>query len=229
MKNKTRPVADERVTQESHAVMAKNFHIGMLLLLLLLLVKAVAMLAGSTWHVLLPEAAGLLVGGVVCAAWMTIRRLWGRPDERIAAERAICLSTSWTVMHCVALLTATALLIIDGDSSLLYVLTMLAMTLIQYLTMGRMTRRGLYGSDAPDGVWKRLLPVLLAVLAVAPLMMWGMGLLRRQTYPGWAYAAVELILLGACLLGGLLAKRLTVRSAAQAEAQLRALEESDEE
>ena len=225
MKNKTRPVADERVTQESHAVMAKNFRIGMLLLLLLLLVKTVAILAGASWHVLLPEAAGLLVGGLVCVAWMTIRRLWGRPDERIAAERAICLSTSWTATHCAALLTATALLIMDDDRSLLYVLTMLAMTLIQYLTMGQMTRRGLYGGQAPDGVWKRLLPVMLAVRIIAPLMMWGMGLLRRQTYPGWAYAAVELILLGACLL----AKRLTIRSAAQVESQLRALEESDEE
>ena len=229
MENKTRAVADERVTQESHAIMAKNFRVGVLLLLLLLLVKAVTILAGSPWHTLLPEAAGLLVGGVVCVAWMTIRRLWGRPDERIAAERAICLSTSWTAMHCVALLTATALLIMDDDRSLLYVLTMLAMMLIQYLTMGRMTRRGLYGSNSPDGVWKRLLPVLMAVLVIAPAMLWGMGLLRRQTYPVWAYVVVELILLGACLLGGLLAKRLTLRSATQAESQLRALEESDEE
>lgn len=209
--------------------MAKNFRIGMLLLLLLLLVKAAAVLAGSSWHVLLPEVCGIICGGMVCMVWLTICRLWGRPDERITGEREICLSTSWTVTHCVALLTATALLILDGDRSLLYVLTMLAMTLIQYLTMGRMTRRGLYGSHAPEGVWKRLLPVMLAVLIIAPLMLWGMGLLRRQTYPGWAYAAVELILLGACLLGGLLAKRLTARSAAQAESQLRALEESDEE
>ena len=221
--------SDERLTQESHAVMAKNFRTALLLLAALLVVKAAGTLAGLPWYGLLPEAAGLMCGGMTCVIWLTVRGLWGAADERVAAERVRCLSTSWTVMHCVALLTAAALLFTTRDISWLLVLTMLAMTLLQYLTMGRMTRRGLYGDGRRGGIWPRVLAITAAVLLLAPGMMWLMGTLRGQNFSLWVYAALEVILLGSCLLGGLLAQEMTRRSGRNADAQLQEAEESDEE
>ena len=210
-------------------MMAKNFRMAMLLLAALLAVKAVCLMAGLPWYALLPEAAGLLAGGATCVAWMTLRGLWGAEDERIAGERAHCLSTSWTVTHCVALLTATALLFMTRDISWLLVLTMLAMTLLLYLTMGRMTRRGLYGDSRQGRSWPRVLMLTAAVLLLAPGMMWLMGTLRQQTFSPWVYAVLEVILLGACLLGGVLAQEMTKRSGRHADAQLQEAEGSDEE
>lgn len=229
MKNDVRPIADERVTQESTGVMAKNFRAGVLLLAALLAVKAAGVLAGLPWYALLPEAAGLLCGGMTCVIWLTARGLRGATDERIAAERARCLSASWTVLHCVALLTATALLFATRDIAWLLLLTMLAMTLLQYLTMGRMTRRGLYGEGRRGGIWTRVLIITVAVLLLAPGMMWIMGTLRQQTFSPWVYAVLEAILLGACLLGGVLAQEMSRRSGRNADAQLLEAEESDEE
>lgn len=219
---------DERVRQESSRITAGNFRLAMLLLAVLLIVKTACLISGLPWYTLLPEAAGLLAGGVTCLAWMTVRGLWGVVDERVAGERARCLSTSWTVMHCVALLTATALLLADHSHSMLYVLTMLGMTLLLYLTMGRMTRGGIYGGQR-RGVWMRLLPIVAAVLILAPGMMALMGMLRQQTYPVWAYVLLEGILLAACLLGGVLAQTMTKQSGRNAQEQLRKAEESDEE
>ena len=229
MRNDTRPAADERVMQESHAVMAKNFRTAVLLLAVLLAVKAAGMLAGLPWQGLLPEAAGLLAGGAVCVVWTALRGLWGAADERIAGERARCLSASWTVMHCTALLTATALLFVVRDFSWLFVVTMLAMLLLQYLTMGRMTRRGLYGDGRQGGIWPRVIMITAAVLLLAPGMMWLMGRLRGQTFGAWVYAVLEVILLGACLLGGVLAQEMARRSGRNADRQLQEAEGSDEE
>lgn len=219
---------DERVQQESDGILAKNFRMAMLLLTALLVVKAACLLAGLPWYVLLPEAAGLLTGGAICVAWMSLCGLWGPADERIASERAKCLSTAWTAAHCVALLASTVLLLLDRDHSMLYVLTMLAMTLIQYLTLGRMTRSGLY-SDRRGSVWMRLIPVMAAVLIIAPGLMALLGRLRQQTYTVWVYAALEGILLASCLLGGVLAQEMTKRSERRAQEQLNQAEGSDEE
>lgn len=224
-----KPMMDERVQQESAAILAKNYLMAMLLLGLLMLAKAAGLLMGLPWYALAPEAAGLLTGGMVCAAWMTARGLWGAVDERVAVERARCLSASWTAAHCAALLTATALLILDHGSAWLYALTMLAMALVQYMTLGRMTRGGLYAGSPRGRVWKRALLLTAAVLLIAPGMMWAMGMLRHQTYPAWAYAALEAILLAACLLGAVLADRMTARSGREAEKALAAAEETDEE
>lgn len=69
----------------------------------------------------------------------------------------------------------------------------------------------------------------MAVLLLAPGMMWLMGTLRGQTFSLWVYAALEVILLGACLLGGVLAQEMTRRSGRNAAAQLQEAKESDEE
>lgn len=69
----------------------------------------------------------------------------------------------------------------------------------------------------------------MAVLLLAPGMMWLMGTLRQQTFSPWVYAVLEIILLGACLLGGALAQEMTRRSGRNADAQLQKAEESDEE
>lgn len=228
MKEHEKPAMDERVEQETHRVMAKSFRNAMLLLTLLLLLKAAGTLAGLPWYGLLPEMAGLLAGGATCVAWMTLRGLWGVADERIAGERAQCLSTSWTAAHCSTLLTATALLLADHSHSMLYVLTMLAMTLIQYLTMGRMTRGGLYGGQR-SSVWMRLLPIMAAVMIIAPGMMALLGTLRQRTFSVWVYVALEAILLASCLLGGALAQAMTKRSERSAQERLNQAEESDEE
>lgn len=227
-RNETVCAGDERLVQESHAVMAKNFRMAMLLLGALLLAKVVGMLAGLPWYAGAPEAAGLLSGGMTCVIWLTLRGLWGASDERVDAERARCLSASATVAHCAALLTATALLFLDGERAWLYTLTMLAMMLIQYVTMGRMTRAGLYGGQKTSVV-KRLIPITAAVLIAAPVMLWAMGTLRHQTFPAWAYVLLEGILLASGLLGGLLAGTMTKRSGENARAQLEQAEGSDEE
>lgn len=227
-RNETVCAGDERLVQESHAVMAKNFRMAMLLLGALLLAKAAGMLAGLPWYAWAPEAAGLLSGGITCSIWLTLRGLWGASDERVDAERARCLSASSTVAHCTALLTATALLFLDGERTWLYTLTMLAMTLIQYLTMGRMTRAGLYGGQKAS-IARRLIPITAAVLIAAPVMMWATGVLRHQTFPAWVYALLEGILLASCLLGGLLVGTMTKRSGENARAQLEQAEGSDEE
>lgn len=229
MSEHKKPVMDERVREESARILAKNFRMAVLLLAALLAVKAAGMLAGLPWYALLPEAAGIICGGMTCVIWLTARSLWGAADERIAGERARCLSASWTVMHCTALLTATALLFVVRDFSWLFVVTMLAMMLLQYLTMGRMTRRGLYGDGRCGGIWPRMLMITAAVLVLAPGMMWLMGRLRGQNFGAWVYAVLEVILLGACLLGGVLAQEMTRRSGRNADAQLQEAEESDEE
>lgn len=229
MKKQKMQAADERVVQESHRIGAKNLRMALLLLTALLLAKAAGMLAGLPWHALLPEAAGILCGGATCAVWMTLRGLWGAVDERVEAERAVCLSISWTLVHCAALLTATGLLFVDRENSMLYALTMLAMALVQYVTMGRMTKGGLYAESRPHSVWKRLLPVTAAVLLMGPAMLAVMGLIHQETYPAWVYAAVEGILLMSCLLGGLLAKALMKRSGQHAEEQLSAAERNEDE
>lgn len=227
--NQKKHAPDERVMQESHRIGAKNLRMAMLLLTLLLLGKALGTLAGLPWHVLLPEAAGILGGGATFAVWMTLRGLWGAKDERVEAERAVCMNVSWTIVHCAALLTATALLLADQENSLLYALTMLAMALVQYVTMGRMTKDGLYAENRPGGVWKRLLPVTAAVLLMGPAMIAVMGLIHQETYPAWVYVAVEGILLLSCLLGGLLAKAMIKRSTRNAEEQLHAAERNEDE
>jgi len=219
---------DERVQQESDGILAKNFRMAMLLLAVLLVVKAACLLAGLPWYALLPEAAGLLTGGVICMAWMSLRGLWGPADERIASERAKCLSTAWTAAHCAALLVSTALLLLDRDRSMLYVLTMLAMTLILYMTIGRMTRSGLY-SGQRGSIWMRLMPVMAAVLIIAPVMMALLSRLRQQTYSVWVYVALEGILLASCLLGGVLAQAMTKRSERRAQERLEQAEDMDEE
>ena len=219
---------DERITQESTRIMSENFRFAMLLLAVLLLLKAGCLLAGLPWYLLLPEASGLLTGGMVCIVWMTVRGLWGLADERISGERAQCLSTSWTAAHCAALLTATVLLLADDSHSMLYVLTMLAMTLLQYLTMGRMTRGGLF-SRPRSSVWRRLLPIMAAVMILSPGGLALMGKLRAQTYPVWVYVVLEGILLAACLLGGVLAQAMVKQSERNTQEQLRQAEESDEE
>lgn len=222
-------IADERVVQESHGVMAKNFRTAMLLLALLLVVKAVGVLIGLPWHALLPEACGLLCGGVVWGIWKSVRGLWGTADERIAAERQVCLSTSWTVTHCVALLVCTVMMFLDRDNSMAYMLTALAMTLIMYCTMGRMTQKGVYGAGNRGSVWQRVALIAGITLVLAPAMLWLMGKMRQQTYEWWMYILVEAIMLGSCVLGGVLAQRMAKRSAANAEEQLKAAEDADEE
>lgn len=228
MKKQKMQAADERVVQESHRIGAKNLRMA-LLLTALLLAKAAGMLTGLPWHALLPEAAGILCGGLTCMVWMTLRGLWGAVDERVEAERVVCLSISWTLVHCAALMTATGLLFVDRENSMLYALTMLAMALVQYVTMGRMTKGGLYAESRPHSVWKRLLPVTAAVLLMGPAMLAVMGLIHQETYPAWVYAVVEGILLMSCLLGGLLAKVLMKRSGQHAEEQLSAAERNDDE
>lgn len=225
-KNK-KHMLDERIQQESDGILAKNFRMAILLLAALLAVKAACLLAGLPWYVLLPEAAGLIISGAICVAWMTLRGLWGAVDERIVGERAKCQSTAWTAAHCVALLASAALLLLDRDHSMPYVLTMLAMTLIQYMTMGRMTRSGLY-SGRSGSVWMRLLPVMAAVMIIAPAMMALLGRLRQQTYSVWVYVALEGILLASCLLGGVLSQEMTKRSERRAQEQLKQAEKSNE-
>ena len=222
-------IADERVVQESHGVMAKNFRTAMLLQALLLAVKAVGMLLGLPWYALLPEASGLLCGGLVWGVWMTARGLWGTADERIAGERQVCLSTSWTVTHCVTLLVCTVMMFVDQHNSMAYMLTALAMTLIMYCTMGRMTQKGVYGSGTRGSVWQRVACIAGFTLVMAPVMLWLMGKMRQQTYDMWMYILVEAIMLGSCVLGGVLAKSMAKRSAANAEEQLKAAEVADEE
>lgn len=222
-------IVDERVQQESHRVMAKNFRSAAGLLVLLLVVKAAGMLLGLPWYVLLPEACGLLCGMGVWAVWMSVRGLWGEADERVARERETCMSVSWTVLHCTALLVCTALMFVDQDNNLFYVLTTLAMTLIMYTTMGRMTKGGLYAAPQGKKIWPRVLCVTGIALVQAPVMMWLLGVIRQETYPTWMYILVEGIMLVSCLLGGVLASTMVKRSNANAEKQLKAAEGSDEE
>ena len=222
-------IVDERVRQESYGMMAKNFRSAMLLLALLLAVKAVGVLIGLTWYALLPEACGLLCGTAVWCIWMCVRGLWGAADERIAGERQVCLSISWTVTHCVALLVCTVMMFVDRHNSMAYMLTVLAMTLIMYCTMGRMTQKGVLGSGIRGSVWQRVACIAGMTLVLAPVMLWLMSKMRQQTYELWMYILVEAIMLVCCVLGGVLAQTMTKRSAANAEAQLKAAEGSDEE
>ena len=220
---------DERVQQESHGVMAKNFRITMVLLAVLLAAKAVSLLLGLPWHVLLPEIAGLGCGGVTWLIWMSLRGLWGQADERVTAERAVCLSISWTVTYCVAVLVCAAVMFVDQHNNLAYGLTSLAMTLILYVNMGRMTQKGLYNANVQGSVWQRMACIMGLLLVLSPVLLWLMGQVRNQTYELWVYIAVEVIMVVSCVLGGVLAKSLTRRSSANAEEQLKAAEGSDEE
>lgn len=224
-----RQIVDERVKQESHRVMAKNFRVTMMLLALLLLTKTVGVVCGLPWYVLLPEACGLISGVAVWGVWMSVRGLWGQADERIASEKEVCLSTSWTVVHCVALLVCTVLLMLGKGNGTVNSLTALALTVIMFITMGRLTRGGLMGERDGSTVWKRVLPVTAGVLALTPALMWLMCTLRQVTCTLWMYVLVEVVMLISCLLGGLLATSMRKQSAANAEKQLEEAEGADEE
>ena len=186
---------------------------------ILVLTLAAGMLLGLPWHVLLPEACGLLCGGMVWGIWMSVRGLWGAADERIAGERQVCLSTSWTVMHCAALIVSTVMMLFDRENSTVYVLTGLAMTLIMYCCMGRMTSKGLYSAQKGQKTWQRVLCVTAVTLALCPVMMWTMGM----------YILLEGVMLAACLLGGVLAQFMAKQSSVNAEKQLAEAEGADEE
>lgn len=222
-------IVDERVKQESHRLLAKNFRGAALLLAILLAVKAVGLLLGLPWYALLPEAAGLFCGAVVWLVWMCARGLWGAADERISRERERCLSISWTVMHCAALVLSTVMMLFDRENSTVYVLTGLAMTLIMYRCMGQMTSEGLYSAQRDQKTWPRVLRVTAVTLMLCPVMMWTMGLIRQRTYPLWMYILLEGIMLAACLLGGVLAQVMAKQSCANAEKQLAEAEGTDEE
>lgn len=222
-------IVDERVVQGTRSVMAKNFRGTMLMLAGLLGLKTIGLLFGLAWHVLLPEACGIFGGAAVWAVWMSVRGLWGETDERVLSEREACLSSAWTVAHCVALLVCTNLMIMDRANQIFYVLTGLAMTLIMYATMGRMTQRGLYTGKQGRTPWLRLLCVTCIALVTAPVLMWLMGTVRQETYPTWMYILVEAIMLVSCLLGGMLANAMIKKSNANAEKQLAESEDTDEE
>ncbi len=222
-------IADERVMQESHRVLAKNFRSAVWMLVLLLVVKAVGVLIDLPWYVLLPEAAGLVCGTAVWLVWMCIRGLWGAADERISSERERCMSTSWTVAHCTALLASAALMLFDRENSTVYMLTALAMTLIMYCTMSRMANKGLYVARSGQKTWPWVLRITAVTLVLCPVMMGMMGKIRQETYSLWMYILLEGIILAACLLGGVLAQSMMKRSNANAEKQLEEAEESDEE
>lgn len=222
-------LADERLVQESHHVMAKNFRSAVWLLVLLLVIKAMGMLIDLPWYVLLPEAAGLVCGTAVWLVWMCARSLWGAADERISSERERCLSTSWTVMHCTALLASVALMLFDRENSTVHMLTGLAMTLIMYCTMSRMANKGLYAARSGRKTWLRVLCITAATLLLCPVMLWTMGMIRQQTYPLWMYILLEGIMLAACLLGGVLAQFMAKQSSVNAEKQLAEAEGADEE
>ena len=92
-----------------------------------------------------------------------------------------------------------------------------------------MTQKGVYGAGNRGSVWQRVALIAGITLVLAPVMLWLMGTLRQQTYEWWMYILVEAIMLGSCMLGGVLAQTMAKRSAANAEVQMKAAEDTDEE
>lgn len=228
MKHEARPVADERVTQETNRIGGSMFRWGVYALVAMGFVKGLCIGLGAQWLVILPEAAGLVAGGAALVIGRTAKGLWGPSDERTEAEMSACLSNAWAALFCVSVLTCVPLLFL-AEPQALVLLTLVMMALLNLCGTVRMSGKGLMLPVRGRSVKKRLIWLTLAVLALGLMMSAVVGHVTGISFPLWAYAVVEVMLLFSCLLGGWLAIRLTKRSEEIADEAVKAAEESNEE
>lgn len=186
MKYEARPVADERVTQETTKIMAQNFWTETIALAALLAVKIVMAVRGDAWIGLLPELVTLAVGFVSLLIQWTKRGLWGAKDERTRGEAVAALYMAWR--HMVAVLCGSLfVMIVMGVEKEACYLTILVDGLVFGLQERRMVKAGIYHEQGEQTTGKSVAKEIVSIgvfgLVAVPLG----SLLKGEMAPWWVF------------------------------------------